>query len=79
MLEKYPDVMSPEQLINVLPIGRNSVYNLLKSGEIKSIRSGRRYIIPKIYLEEYLINGYNRDSLDSEMPVHNERSSDYDR
>lgn len=50
MLDKYPDVMSPEKLIDVLSIGRNSVYNLLKTGEKKSIRSGRRYIIPKIYL-----------------------------
>ena len=37
MLEKYPDVLTPDDVIEILNIGRNKVYEMLNNGTIKSI------------------------------------------
>lgn len=47
IFSNYPDVITTEDLQNILNIGRNTAYILLKSGEIKTLKVGRRYIIPK--------------------------------
>lgn len=44
---EYPDIVRIEDLQSMLQIGRNSVYTLLKQGMIKSIKIGKKYIIPK--------------------------------
>ncbi len=49
-----PDIVTPAEVIAFLPIGRNSVYDLLKSGAIKSVRIGQKYLIWKAALGEYL-------------------------
>ena len=54
MFNHYHDVLSVKELCEALSIGRNTAYALLRSGEIKSIRIGRKIKIPKIYLIEYL-------------------------
>ena len=53
-LEKYDDILMPEDLQKILHIGRNAVYNYLADGTIKSLRIGKKYRIPKLYLLEYL-------------------------
>ena len=59
-IEELPDVLTPQHLIDFLPIGRNSVYDLLKTNKIKSIKVGRKNIIPKQYLLDYLFaDDYN--------------------
>lgn len=55
MFSEYPDVVSPEQLQKMLGgIGKTTAYKLLRGGKIKSVRIGRRYLIPKICVIEYL-------------------------
>lgn len=54
MFSNYPDVVSVEQLQEMLDIGRNSAYKLIQNKEIKSVRIGRNYKIPKIYVLEYI-------------------------
>lgn len=54
MLNKYKDILSVKELCEILGIGKNTAYRLLKNGEIKSIRIGNKYKIPKEYLLEYL-------------------------
>ena len=54
IFKDYPDVVTIEQLQKMLNIGRNSVYELLKNNVIKSVRVGKRYIIPKVYVIAYL-------------------------
>ncbi len=54
MFSEYPDVVSVEQLKKMLHIGNNVAYDLLKSGAIKTIRIGRRYIIPKENVITYI-------------------------
>lgn len=56
MLEKYPVVLTPDDVIEILNIGRNKVYEMLNNGTIKSIRIGRKHRIPKKILIEYLEN-----------------------
>ena len=54
MLSEYKDVLLPEDLQKILHIGRNTVYKYLADGEIKSIRIGNQYRIPKQYLIDFL-------------------------
>ncbi len=54
MLENYKDVLSVQDLYAILPIGKNSIYRLLKSNTIKNIRVGNKIIIPKQSLIDFL-------------------------
>lgn len=51
---EYPDVVTPDDLQMMLKIGRNSAYDLLKNKLIKSIRVGKKYIIPKENVIDFL-------------------------
>ena len=52
--EKLPLVLCVEDLMQVLSIGRNTAYELVRSGKIKSIRIGKCYRIPRDSITEYL-------------------------
>lgn len=54
MLSQYNDILTVEDLCDILKIGRNHTYKLLKTGELKGFQLGRTWKIPKIALEEYL-------------------------
>lgn len=55
MFDSYPDVVSVEEIQQMLRIGKNAVYQLLKDGAIKSIKVGKRYVVPKKYIIDFLI------------------------
>lgn len=38
----------------LLGVGRSTAYNLLKSGAIRSVRAGRRYVVPADAVTEFL-------------------------
>lgn len=55
MFEKYPDVVDVDELREMLGgISKRLAYRLLADQEIKSVRVGRSYKIPKVYVIEYL-------------------------
>ena len=54
MFRDYPDAVTPEQVQQMLGIGRRKTYDLLKSGELASIRMGRIYRVPKLAVIDYL-------------------------
>ncbi len=54
MFDKYPDVMNVDQLAEDLHIGRNSAYTLINSCEIGSKRIGRKIIVPKVCVIDYV-------------------------
>lgn len=54
MLNKYPDVLTVQQLAEVLGIGNNKAYELIKQRTIGCKRIGRRIIIPKTCLIDFL-------------------------
>lgn len=58
-LFEYPDVITIKELMEILGIGRNKAYELLKSGKIVSFKEGKKYIIPKKSVLIYL-NIYNK-------------------
>ena len=53
-LKEYPDVLTTKDLQSILGISGKTVFRLLHSGQIKSIKVGRSFRIPKIYLLQYL-------------------------
>lgn len=61
MFEGYPDVLNVAQLADALGIGRNAAYALLHEGTVKSLRVGRKFLIPKVCLIDYVKSArYNR-------------------
>ena len=55
MFSKYPDVVEVNQLREMLGgISRKLAYKLLADNEIRSVRIGRTYKIPKACIIEYL-------------------------
>ena len=47
-------VYTPLEAGKMLRIGQSKVYELLHKGEIKSIKNGRRFLIPEACIIEYL-------------------------
>ena len=54
MFSDYPDVVSVEQVTEMLHIGQVLAYKLLKEGTIKARKVGRRYIIAKKNIIDFL-------------------------
>lgn len=53
-INELPLVLTVSDISEILVIGKNTAYDLVRSGEIKSIRVGRQIRIPKSALLEYL-------------------------
>ena len=53
-VEDIPLVLRVEDLSRALGIGRNTAYELLRSGQIRSIRIGRQLRIPRDELQRFL-------------------------
>lgn len=56
MFEEYNDILTVNEVCSALRIGKNTLYNLLKLGIIKSMKVGKKYLIPKICLIDYVNN-----------------------
>ena len=54
MLKNCKEILSVKDLCEILDIGKNTAYRLLKLGEIKAKRIGKVYKIPKKSLKDYL-------------------------
>jgi hypothetical protein len=52
--EDLPEVLTPHDLITYLPIGRDSIYQALKSQAIRNVRLGQKFIVTKAALREFL-------------------------
>lgn len=53
-LEDLPLVLRVEDLMPVLSIGRNTAYELVRCGRIRSIRIGNQFRIPREAVIEFL-------------------------
>lgn len=58
MFEDYDEIITVEDLMNILIIGKNRAHQLLNSGEVNSFKIGRIHKIPKIAVEEYILVKY---------------------
>jgi len=57
---KYPSIIEVEDLCEILSIGRNTAYDLLRTKRIKAFRIGRKWKIPINAVKEYI--GYGQSS-----------------
>lgn len=48
------EMYEPEAVADAFGVGRATVYRLIRSGELKAIKIGRQYRIPRAALDEYL-------------------------
>ena len=60
MFNEYPDVLTVKQVSEMLNIGRNNAYELVRSGMIKSVTIGRQIRLPK----DNVINFITKDKGD---------------
>ena len=47
-------VLKVDELAKILSIGRNTAYELVRSGKIRSVKIGRTYRIPLTAVDDYL-------------------------
>ena len=52
--DELPLTLRVEDLMSILDIGRNTAYELVRCGKIRSIRIGRQLRIPKDAIQDYL-------------------------
>lgn len=57
--DDLPLTLRVEDLMPILGIGRNTAYELVRSGQIKSIRIGRKIRIPKAEVLAFLNHSLN--------------------
>jgi len=55
--DDIPLVLTVEELMPILRIGRNTAFDLVHSGQIRSIRTGRQVRILKQDLQQFLEGG----------------------
>ena len=65
LLADYDDILLPADVKQILKTGMNTVYTLLSTGQIKSIRLGKSkgYRIPKSYMIDYLQNSFEHKEI----------------
>ena len=56
MLKEYPDVLTVEQVAQILNIGINAAYRLVSSQEIGYRRIGKSIRVPKVCVVDYLVS-----------------------
>ena len=56
-LYDLPLALRVEDLMPILYIGRNAAYTLVRSGQIRSIKIGRKIRIPRDAVADYLAQG----------------------
>lgn len=61
MLSSYQDILVFDELVEILNVGRNTTYELLRNKEIYSKKIGKEYKIPKICVIDYIYNKKTTD------------------
>ncbi len=60
-----PDVLTVQEAGEVLRVGRTTMYRLVQNGRVQSVKIGRKVLIPRVFLQDFLeCNGgkdYNKD------------------
>ncbi len=54
IFKEYDDVVTVDDVMKMLHIGRNNVYKLLNDNSIKTVKVGKRFIIPKRSVIEFV-------------------------
>lgn len=54
--EHMPVVLTPAEAMDILGVGKNTMYRLLNSGQMKGVRVGRCWRITEASLDEFLVS-----------------------
>lgn len=57
MFEQFPDVLTVKQVADLLHVGRNTAYQLVRSGAIPSVIIGRQIRVSKASIVEFINKG----------------------
>ena len=68
MFKNEPDVLTVPDVVRLLQFGKNTVYALIKEGRISSIKQGKKIIVPKVCLVEFLTDAGNYQSPSLTVP-----------
>lgn len=61
MFRDYPDVLTPQQVQEMLGVGQRMAYQLLREGKIQNVRMGKLYRVPKAAVIDYLYSRKNAE------------------
>jgi excisionase family DNA binding protein len=62
MYEDYHEVVTVEELADILRIGLSSAYRLIRAGELVSFRVGNSYRIEREAIKDYIIKNTQKRS-----------------
>ena len=54
-LDQYT-ILTPREIMDILGIGKNSMYDLLNSGQLQGFRVGRSWRVTADALEEFMLS-----------------------
>ena len=54
MLNQYDEIITIDELCDILMIGKNVAYRLLTEKRIKAFRIGKKWRIPKSSIEQFI-------------------------
>lgn len=52
---RFPPILTPADVMDILHIGKNTAYRLLNSGQLRGMRIGRSWKITADALEEFMM------------------------
>lgn len=67
MFKDYPDILTVPQVAKALGVGTTSAYQLVREKRIGFLRCGKKILIPKPCLEDFVLSAKNNVVL--ERPV----------
>ena len=60
-LENYPDMLTTKHLAEIFGVSKNTIYKEIQTGKFGTPeRIGRQLMIPKLYIWNRFIAGYNQ-------------------
>lgn len=54
IFSEYSDIVTVDEVMKMLRLGKNTVYKLLKDDKITNVKVGARYVIPKQSVIEFV-------------------------
>ena len=62
VFEEMDDILTPEDACAIMKVGKNRLYELLSTNQLKAYRNGRVWRIPKRAVVEYICKAANLTS-----------------
>ena len=68
------EILTREEVMEILKIGRSTFYKLLQTGELKGFKEGNRYKVPVESIEEYVDKKMKMWAMETDWKFCNELS-----